>query len=449
MSAKRVNANRSAAKLQKKENVNRSAAKVQHKENLNRSADKIVKKENGIIPIVFSANAKYAPYIAVTITSIMKNASKNREYRFYILYTELPITTILRLEDINGENYKTKCVNVQEFCKDGMYSSAYFSIEMYYRIMIPEIFTQYDKVLYLDCDIVAVHDVSELYDVDLGDNLIGAVRNLMHDKMKKYINLSLGLDTDKYINSGVILFNCKQCRKEHYTDESFKLLVKRQDFRYPDQDLINMMSIDRIYYLNPRWNFTWHYRHLQESKNLELHLNDEDLANFYEYEKNPYLIHYTGEVKPWNNVNKYLSDYFWKYAAESNFYNLFLNRLINVNKESGSNKKYEDAISALNKSLVNAQARIDAMEKSINSLANYSPNSVTAINVEQEKVEDYLSKYNNVIGSKSYKLGRLITFPIRKPVDIIISIKNRGLTGTLKRFPMKMNLYKNILLGRS
>ncbi|QFJ53760.1 glycosyltransferase family 8 protein [Pseudobutyrivibrio xylanivorans] len=413
--------------------------------NVNKRA---VKKGNDIIPIVFSANAKYAPYIAVTITSIMKNASKDREYRFYVLYTELPATTILRLEDICGENYKTECVNVQEFCKDGMYSSAYFSIEMYYRIMIPEIFKQYDKVLYLDCDIVAVHDVSELYDVDLGDNLIGAVRNLMHDKMKKYIILSLGLDTDKYINSGVILFNCDQCRKEHYTDESFKLLAKRQDFRYPDQDLINMMSVDRIYYLDPRWNFTWHYRHLQESKNLELHLNDEDMANFYEYEKNPYLIHYTGEVKPWSNVNKYLSDYFWKYAAESNFYNLFLNRLINVNKESSSNKRYDDSINALNKCLVDAQARIDAMEKRINTLSanNTSFSNEIIENYEQDK---YLCKYNDVIGSKSYKLGRMITFPIRKPVDFIVSVKRSGFGATIKRFPGKMNLYKNILLGRA
>ena len=435
MSAKRTSVNKS--------NVNKANI---NKTNVNKRTEK---KVNDIVPIVFSANAKYAPYIAVTITSIIKNASKNREYRFYVLYTELPSTTILRLEDISGENYKTECVNVQEFCKDGMYSSAYFSIEMYYRIMIPEIFKQYDKVLYLDCDIVAVHDIAELYDVDLGDNLIGAVRNLMHDKMKKYITLSLGLDTDKYINSGVILFNCIQCRKEHYTDESFKLLAKRQDFRYPDQDLINMMSVDRVYYLDPRWNFTWHYRHLQESKNLELHLNDADLANFYEYEKNPYLIHYTGEVKPWSNVNKYLSDYFWKYAAESNFYNLFLNRLINVNKESSTSKKYDDAIKGLNNSLETAQAKMEAMEQRINSMLDFNANSATVLNQVQEQADLYLDKYNKVIGSKSYKLGRLITFPFRKPIDFCISIKDKGLHETLKQIPLKIHLYAKIILGKA
>lgn len=406
------------------------------------------KKENDIIPIVFSANAKYAPYIAVTITSIIKNASSNREYRFYVLYTELPTTTILRLEDISGDNYRTKCINVQEFCKDGMYSSAYFSIEMYYRIMIPEIFKQYDKVLYLDCDIVVVHDIAELYDVELGNNLIGAVRNLMHEKMKKYIVYSLGVDTEKYINSGVILFNCEQCRKEHYTDESFKLLAKRQDFRYPDQDLINMMSIGRICYLDPRWNFTWHYRHLQESKNLELHLNEDDMEKFYEYEKNPYLIHYTGEVKPWNNVNKYLSDYFWKYAAESNFYNLFLNRLINVNKESTSNKKYDDAINVLNANVAKLQVQLKATEKNVLAISNQNVNDSSVVN-ENKINDEYLCKYNEVIGSKSYRLGRLLTFPIRKPIDVVKSIKNNGLFGTIKRVPLKMNLYKNILIGRA
>lgn len=394
-----------------------------------------------IIPIVFSANAKYAPYIAVTITSIIRNSSSTRKYRFYVLYTELPDSTILRLEDISGEYYETKCVNAKEFCRDGMYSSAYFSVEMYYRIMIPEIFQEYDKVLYLDCDTVVLHDICELYDSDISNCLIGAIQNLMHDKMKKYIQFSLEIDPEKYINSGVILFNCSKCREENFTEKSFKLLAKRQDFRYPDQDLINMMCIGKIHYLDIQWNFTWHYRHLQESKNIELHLNDEDIAKFYETEKNPYLIHYTGEIKPWDNVNKYLSDYFWKYAVESNFFNLYINRLVNVNKTNAAYNLYENKIKEL-------ERKINGLEDKIAKIDIAHPDYCENRRSDDLNIE-YISKYNEVIGSKSYKLGRIITFPVRKIIDMFHSIKLIGLKETIKLFPKKMKLYCNIIMRKN
>ncbi len=396
-----------------------------------------------VVPIVFSANAKYAPYVAVTINSIISNSSKDRFYKFFILQTELSSATILRLEDLKGENYSTKCINVAEYTNDSMYVSAYFSVEMYYRIMIPELFPEYDKVLYLDCDTVVVHDIAELYDENLGDCLIGAIRNLMHEKMRKYIEFSLKVDTDKYINSGVILFNCKKCREEKFTKKSFEMLEYRQEFRYPDQDLINVMCENRIKLLNPRWNFTWHYRHLAESKNTELHLSDIDMKLFYEYEEDPYIIHYTGEVKPWNNVNKYLSDYFWKYAMGTNFCNLFLNRLINDNAKV--NRMYSSQYNEIKRDLVECRAikaEIKKLKEEINFSASQSqPNVVYCQN-------EYLDKYNELLASKSYKLGRILTFPVRSVKGFVVSLFSVGLIETLRVCRKKMKLYKNIILHK-
>lgn len=307
-----------------------------------------MKNEDMTIPVAFAANEKYAPYISVTIESIIENSKSDVNYRFYVLYSNISDNMRLRLEDIKGKNYKTNCINVSKLCTSGMYESAYFSKEMYYRIMIPEIFQSYNKVIYLDCDIVVLGDLSELYTIDISNCLIAGVRNLMHDKMKSYIKFSLELDSDKYINSGVIIFNCDKCRRENFTSRSFEMLECRQDFRYPDQDLINMMAVNQIYYLDPRWNFTWHYRHLQESTNELLHLSEKDFEKFCQIEANPFLIHYTGEIKPWNNANKFLSDYFWKYAVNSNFFSLYIKRFIASSQSDNVNikklKELQDAI---------------------------------------------------------------------------------------------------------
>lgn len=390
-----------------------------------------------IMPIVFSANEKYAPYIAVTICSIIKNAAKSYYYQFYILQTELNENIRLRLEGITGEYYGVKCVDVTEWCSDHMYTAAYFSKEMYFRLLIPELFPEYDKVLYLDCDTVVLGDISELYQNEFSGELLGGVRNLMHQKMRKYVKFSLGLREDNYINSGVLLFNCEQCRSEKYTEHAFQILGKRKDFIYPDQDLINVTCENRILYLDPRWNFTWHYRHLQLSSNAELHLTEADMELFLSYERDPKLIHYTGEIKPWDNANKYLSDIFWQYAKDSVFLNLFIKRLVN-------GKKIEEDVQ-LKKRIENLESMIRQMEKG-GEAENVSAQKLIELSVEEPG--GYLGKYNEVIGSFSYRLGRVMTFPFRKIRDTVLSIKRIGFVRTLRLFPDKMRLYKNILIGR-
>lgn len=390
--------------------------------------------ENKMIPIVFSANEKYAPYISVTISSIIRNSSANFFYKCYVLYKELCSNTILRLEGVKGSNYSTQCVDVGEIGTDWMYSTAYFSKEIYFRILIPELLTEYDKVLYLDCDIVVLKDIEKLYHYNLEDNLLGGVRNPMHEKMKKYIKFSLQIDPDGYINSGVLLINSRQCRKENFTAKALKTLSQRQDFRYPDQDLINVVCSHRICYLEPGWNFMWHYRYLQESANTEIHLPEAELKKYLEYEKNPNLIHYTGEIKPWDNADKYLSDYFWQYAKESVFFNLFLIRL---NNAVVANNMYAQKINEIEQQL----------HMLTNSLSGLEP--CGNLHIASEFINyEYLDKYNEVIGSKSYKIGRLLTFPFRKTVDIYYSIRLRGIKKTLKLFPKKMKLYKDIMFGK-
>lgn len=390
-----------------------------------------------IMPIVFSANEKYAPYIAVTICSIIKNAVKSYFYQFYILHTELSENIRLRLEGLTGEYYGVKCVDVTEWCSDHMYTTAYFSKEMYFRLLIPELFTEYDKVLYLDCDTVVMGDISELYLNEFSGELLGGVRNLMHQKMRKYVKLSLELQEENYINSGVLLFNCEQCRNENYTEHAFQVLEKRRDFIYPDQDLINVTCKNRILYLDPKWNFTWHYRHLQLSSNADLHLTDSDMELFLSYEKNPKLIHYTGEIKPWDNASKYLSDIFWQYAKESLFLNLFIKRLVNgeVIKENVQ----------LEKRIENLENMVRQIEKK-GEVGNASMEE--SIELPLEEPRDYLLKYNEVIGSFSYRLGRVMTFPFRKIRDTVLSIRSIGFARTLRLFPDKIRLYKNILIGR-
>ena len=53
----------------------------------------------------------------------------------------------------------------------------YFTLTIFFRLFIADMFPEYDKGIYLDSDIVVPGDISELYNIDLGNNIIGASRD--------------------------------------------------------------------------------------------------------------------------------------------------------------------------------------------------------------------------------------------------------------------------------
>ena len=68
--------------------------------------------------------------------------------------------------------------NVEELLEDIQLSGfKYWSVEMYYRIVIPLIMRNYDRVLYLDSDIVCKKDISELFATDFDNKKLVAIQD--------------------------------------------------------------------------------------------------------------------------------------------------------------------------------------------------------------------------------------------------------------------------------
>jgi len=108
-----------------------------------------------IIPIVFASNNNYVPYLGVALYSLIKNSSKDYQYNIYIFYTDITDYNQKRLERMEAENVKIKCVDVTEYVKDKKVKIVgHFTIEAIYRLIIPYVIPQYDKVLYFDSDLV-------------------------------------------------------------------------------------------------------------------------------------------------------------------------------------------------------------------------------------------------------------------------------------------------------
>lgn len=261
------------------------------------------------IPIFFAIDDSYAPFAAVALNSAIRNSSKNRSYRAIILYQELSDENRSRLCSLATENFSIECLPMQskmDSITDRMSNRLrcdYFTLTIYFRLFIPVMFPQYDKGIYIDSDVVLLGDLAELFDIDTGDNLIGACsdRSVVDvPQLANYMENAVGVDKYEYINSGVLLMNLKKLR-EVQLDVRFLELLNTYHFDCiaPDQDYINAMCNGKIHYLDECWDAMPN----DQKPPLE----------------NAKLIHYNLFSKPWCYDNIQYGEYFWEYAATSGY----------------------------------------------------------------------------------------------------------------------------------
>lgn len=285
--------------------------------------------DKNIIPIVFASNNNYAPYLAVALHSLISNVNNKYEYDIYIFYTTLDTNYKKTLKQMESENVKINFVNVEEWANNhieepneqtNQYSmNNYLTVEATYRLFIPDILKKYEKVIYLDNDIVVVSDIAELYQIDLGDNILGAVNDLFNEFNIKYSKEILHIDVGDCINSGVLLINTEMFQKYGIKEKCFELLNEdwkneRKRFECMDQDVLNITCRGRVKFLEMEWNLLWATL-LPDTKCMESYK-----LKFHKACENPKLIHYAGIFKPWQHPENILAKIFWKYARETEFY---------------------------------------------------------------------------------------------------------------------------------
>ncbi len=258
------------------------------------------------IPIFFSTDDNYIPYLDVAISSLIANASKEYAYRIIVLNTGLNEDNVRKVQQNEKAGFKIDFINISEEVEEirsRLKDVYHFSVVTYYRLFIASLFPQYDKVVYLDCDLVVLGDISKLYHVELGDNILGAAPEQFVQNTKEfrsYAKNALGVDPDGYVNAGVLLMNLKEFRKNKIEEKFIKLITEYDfDLLDPDQAYLNYLCLGRIHVLPNGWN-------------------KEPMPLACEGEK--HIVHYALYKKPWQYEDVIDGGHFWRYAEESPFY---------------------------------------------------------------------------------------------------------------------------------
>lgn len=264
---------------------------------------------NREIPIFFTIDDGYAPFLAVALNSAIKNSNPQRRYNSIVLYQDLNETNIAKLKSLETENFKISLTPMKanfDALDDRMSNRLrcdYFTLTIYFRLFIPAMFPQYDKGIYIDSDVVLTSDIAELYDIEIGDNLIGACNDLSIadiPPLVAYTENAVGVNKHEYINSGVLLMNLKQMREVDLEGHFLNLLSTYHfDSIAPDQDYLNAMCNGKIYYLDESWDAM-----PNDAKPPLAHTK---------------LIHYNLFSKPWCYDGIQYGEEFWKYAEDSGY----------------------------------------------------------------------------------------------------------------------------------
>ena len=351
-------------------------------------------KEFDIIPIVFATNGKYAPYAATAIESVIHNMNGLYYYDIYVLHDgELLNYQKELLNSIIGENYRVKCIDVRKGIDDNLlYSRAHYSKQMYYRLLIPEIFPYYKKILYLDCDLIVLKDLSELYKENIDGYIMGAVNNFLSVDHKKYVQ-SLEIDYMNYINTGVLIINVPEFINANIKHRCISYLSEMRQLSCPDQDAINKVCDGKIKIIDDRWNVQW--QHIWgEKKRQGEELIDEYINRWHACKNDKYIVHYTSGRKPWKDLKSDWAHFFWKFARQTSFYEEIIFNAIDISTK----RKIDEANKKLEANLT--------IEKD-NFSGEYLLN-------EQKKIKEERDLYKFSLietrASLSYRIGRVITF---------------------------------------
>ena len=203
------------------------------------------------VAMLLATNERYLPHCRVAIASVLEHAAPENEYLFYIFHGGMPEKALALLRAMGRENARVEPVCVRDRLHGAMRELLWYTKEIYFRLMAADALPGEDKLLYMDCDVIALEDVAHLYAEDIGDALLGAY---IYPGREADMNAALGTDVQGVFNSGVLLFNLHEWRKISLFERCMEVLERYPSLPCPDQDALAIVCSGRVAPLDHRWN---------------------------------------------------------------------------------------------------------------------------------------------------------------------------------------------------
>lgn len=302
----------------------------------------------------------YAPYLSIWIQSMIDTSSSKHNYDIVVLQDDISEKNQKKLLSMieTYPNFSLRFFNPSRYLDKSkiVIQKKYLSTVSSYRITLNKFMKGYDKVIVAEVDMIFKRDIKALFDVDIKNAPIAAVIDSFHIKnyrlipwLSDFVLETLGMtDKYRYTNTGVMILNIDEFNKNQYS-EILTEMLHLNTYSCLEQDAMNSLFDNTIYLLDEKWNFLV----CDEEKEKISKDMPADLYKIWKgTEKSPYIIHWCGQRKPWNNPEEYLAYEWWNIARRTPYYEEIVRRnLVSVQSKPQpvSNINYPILVSLINK----------------------------------------------------------------------------------------------------
>lgn len=288
------------------------------------------------IPVVFAAGNNYMAIFATCLQSLIEHLNVKYNYDVVLIQTDVSEKNKQILSRMT-EPYKNLSLRFFDATKllSGykLKANAHISEETYYRFLIQEALPEYEKVLYLDSDLVINGDIAELFETNIDDYVLAATRdpdflgqiNGANRETMEYVATDFKMKNPyDYFQAGVLLFNEDRMRKKHSLEEWLELASKPH--MYNDQDVLNLECEGEVKYIDMKWGLIVDHDHKRVAEVIS-YAPDAVQKEYAVAHADPKIIHYAGFKKPWYDPTEDYAQEFWKYARKTVYYEELLQHI--------------------------------------------------------------------------------------------------------------------------
>ncbi len=245
------------------------------------------------INICVACDDNYAQYAGVTIASVLANADMSDDLTFYILDGGISDENKAKLLSLS--KIKPCLIDLikidNEMFRDyfNIKTHDYISIPAYYRLKLPTLLPDVQRVIYLDCDVIVNTTLQELFNIEMENFIVAGVKDINKKILRK---------NPEYINSGVVLMDLDNMRKFGIEDAFWNWTKKHyESIKMGDQEIINEVLKGKIKTVDDEWN-----------------VQSSNFTNRSSYTKNPKIVHFVSKRKPWHWASfSYHRELYFKY----------------------------------------------------------------------------------------------------------------------------------------
>ena len=248
--------------------------------------------------IACAIDNNYIRHCAVMLRSLYES-NAGEEIGVYIIHGALNKAKRTKLAAYLGRFlHSVSFIQINPEILEGFPPFGHLPVSTYYRLILGAVLPRaVQKVIYLDCDLIVVDSLRDLWNTPLGDHPLAAVTD--HHIRSNCERLGLS-ESSGYFNPGVMLINLNEWRKRDIVSEGLRFAKNAQtQLRFCDADILNHLFEAQWLRLDNRWNacpHLWGLCKVPADESEGLTPQDAAVTN------NPAIIHFAGggNAKPWD-----------------------------------------------------------------------------------------------------------------------------------------------------